>query len=64
MVFVQAAREESMSVDESKAVADAEALFKAGEKKLGTDEATFIRILCSRSYNQLRATFRAYHKVQ
>jgi len=60
----QASRDESPCVDESKAKADAEALYKAGEKKLGTDEATFIRILCSRSYNQLRATFREYHQVK
>ena len=32
-------------------------------KKLGTDEETFNRILCTRSYGQLRATFDAYRQV-
>lgn len=63
LVFFQAARDESTDVDEDRAKNDAEALYKAGEKKLGTDEAAFVRILCSRSYPQLRATFRAYHEV-
>ncbi|XP_076823709.1 annexin A7-like [Clavelina lepadiformis] len=58
-----AARDESSSVSDSQAVADAEALYKAGEKKLGTDEATFNRILCMRSFAQLRATFREYNKI-
>jgi hypothetical protein len=33
---------------------------KAGEGKLGTDEAEFVNILCHRSFPQLRATFAAY----
>ena len=32
-------------------------------KKLGTDEETFNRILCTRSYGQLRATFDAYRQI-
>jgi len=63
MSLMQAARDESNYVDVGKARQDAEALYKAGEKKLGTDEATFNRIMASRSFPQLRATFDEYHKV-
>jgi hypothetical protein len=37
--------------------------FKAGEGKLGTDESELIRILASRSFPQLRATFEAYNRI-
>lgn len=59
----QASRSESVAIDEGRAKEDAKALYKAGEKKMGTDEETFNRILCCRSYRQLRATFREYYQV-
>lgn len=42
---------------------DAKALFKAGEKRLGTDEKTFIRIFSARSRAQLTAISSAYHDM-
>ncbi|KAE8663317.1 Annexin D5 [Hibiscus syriacus] len=45
------------------AVKDAKALFKAGEKKLGTDEKTFIRVFSERSRAQLAAISAAYHDM-
>ncbi|PWA17058.1 hypothetical protein CCH79_00013259 [Gambusia affinis] len=47
-------RDGSDSVDVGKAKEDAETLYKAGEKKWGTDESKFIEILCKRSIAQLR----------
>ena len=38
-------------------------MLKAGEKKLGTDESVFVRVLCSRSFRQLNATFDEYSKI-
>jgi len=44
------------------ATADAEALYKAGEGKLGTDEMTFISILCNRPDSHLRNVFDIYQQ--
>lgn len=60
---LQCHRSEDLHVDVAKARADAEALFKAGEKSFGTDESKFNEILMTRSFPQLRAVFREYASV-
>uniref|UniRef100_A0A8W8MLT7 Annexin n=1 Tax=Magallana gigas TaxID=29159 RepID=A0A8W8MLT7_MAGGI len=56
-------RMENQPVDMTKAQEDAQRLYAAGEKKLGTDESTFNSLLASQSYEQLRAVFDAYQKI-
>ncbi|XP_064637506.1 annexin A7-like isoform X10 [Lineus longissimus] len=50
-------------VDRAKAQKEAQELYQAGEKKLGTDEATFLRIMALRHCYQLKATFEEYTKI-
>ncbi|KAJ7383656.1 hypothetical protein OS493_026842 [Desmophyllum pertusum] len=59
----QGNRDESATVDMAKATKEAQDLFQAGEKKLGTDESRFNVVLASRSFPQLRATFDEYVKI-
>lgn len=42
---------------------DAKSLFKAGEKRLGTDEDTFIRIFSERSRSHLATVASAYRNM-
>ncbi|RUS89811.1 hypothetical protein EGW08_002423 [Elysia chlorotica] len=49
--------------DQDKAKNEAKQLYKAGEKRWGTDEETFNRIFSSRDYYQLRATWDEYVKL-
>ncbi|KAL8567207.1 hypothetical protein ACOMHN_046617 [Nucella lapillus] len=56
-------RMQAAPIDPTLAIQEAHELFKAGVKKLGTDEETFNRILCLRSYGQLRATFDSYRQL-
>ncbi|XP_031556011.1 annexin-B12-like isoform X2 [Actinia tenebrosa] len=61
--LAQAYREETDQVDIHKARASAEALYKAGEGRWGTDEAKFNSVLASKSFPQLRAVFDEYSKI-
>lgn len=53
-------RSESLGVDTHLALADAQALYRAGEARLGTNEDTFIHILTTRSAAHLNCTFQYY----
>ncbi|KAE8280686.1 Annexin A11 56 kDa autoantigen Annexin XI Annexin-11 Calcyclin-associated annexin 50 [Larimichthys crocea] len=59
----QGNRDERETVDISLAKQDAQALYSAGENKLGTDESKFNAILCARSKPHLRAVFLEYQKM-
>ncbi|CAL5012582.1 unnamed protein product [Urochloa decumbens] len=50
-------------VDTSLAALDARELYKAGERRLGTDERAFIRVFSERSWAHLAAVARAYHHM-
>ncbi|XP_028273076.1 annexin A3b [Parambassis ranga] len=63
LILAEGKRDESTAVDNAKAIADAKALYEAGEKKWGTDEAKFIDILCHRSIPQLRQTLIEYKNI-
>ncbi|VDD90579.1 unnamed protein product [Enterobius vermicularis] len=56
-------RDESQRTDQIKANQDAHALHRAGEQRLGTDESSFIAILASQNYAQLRLVFQEYQKI-
>ncbi|KAK3559939.1 hypothetical protein QTP86_028852 [Hemibagrus guttatus] len=59
----QGNRDERVNVDISMAKQDAQALYTAGEKKLGTDESQFNAILCARSKPHLRQVFQEYQQM-
>jgi annexin A6 len=50
-------------VDKTQAKIDAKDLTEAGISKIGTDESKFLRILCSKSYAQIRATLDEYQNL-
>ncbi|XP_067642043.1 annexin B10-like [Eurosta solidaginis] len=59
-LIVTGVRDPVGSVDAAKAREDAEALYSAGEAKLGTDEHIFNRIMSHNSFAQLRLIFDEY----
>ncbi|XP_062319403.1 annexin A11a isoform X1 [Osmerus eperlanus] len=61
--LAQGNRDERETVDISIAKQDAQALYAAGENKLGTDESKFNAILCARSKPHLRAVFHEYQQM-
>ncbi|KAG7511698.1 annexin A5-like isoform X2 [Solea senegalensis] len=61
--LAQGNRDERPNVDVSLAKQDAQALYAAGENKLGTDESKFNAILCARSKPHLRAVFMEYQQM-
>uniref|UniRef100_A0A915M9Z8 Annexin n=1 Tax=Meloidogyne javanica TaxID=6303 RepID=A0A915M9Z8_MELJA len=62
--LLEANRDESFRTNPEQAKIDADALYKAGEKKWGTDEAVFIKILANQNFNQLSLLFEeVYQKL-
>uniref|UniRef100_A0A8C7Z9Z6 Annexin n=1 Tax=Oryzias sinensis TaxID=183150 RepID=A0A8C7Z9Z6_9TELE len=62
IALAQGNRDERETVDASLAAQDAQALYAAGEKRLGTNKSKFILILTARSKPHLRAVFHEYKK--
>ncbi|KAJ6373741.1 hypothetical protein OIU78_029430 [Salix suchowensis] len=63
LAYASMPRYEGREVDREMVVKDAKALYKAGEKKWGTDEKTFICIFSERSAAHLAAVDSAYHDM-
>uniref|UniRef100_A0AAQ5WZV2 Annexin n=1 Tax=Amphiprion ocellaris TaxID=80972 RepID=A0AAQ5WZV2_AMPOC len=61
VILLQANRQ--TGIQEGNIESDAQALFKAGEQKYGTDEQSFVTILGNRSAEHLRKVFDAYMKM-
>lgn len=60
LAYVTMPRYEGPEVDGAIVMEDAKALYKAGEKRIGTDEKTFKRIFSERSRAHLAAVSAAY----
>ncbi|XP_031498797.1 annexin D5 [Nymphaea colorata] len=63
LAYLSTGRYEGPEVDLAMAEMDAKALYKAGEKRLGTDESTFIQIFSGRSRAHLAAVASSYHHL-
>ncbi|KAM7536173.1 hypothetical protein Aperf_G00000090386 [Anoplocephala perfoliata] len=62
VAMLQGQREENINVDMSQAASDAEALYQAGEKRVGTEEAVFTRLLSQRSFDHIKAVNQCYQQ--
>ncbi|XP_055912603.1 annexin B10 [Eupeodes corollae] len=62
-LIVTGVRNPAGTVDPDKAKEQAEALYAAGEAKLGTDEEVFNRIMAHESFAQLRLIFEEYKQI-
>ena len=61
--LVQANRDDTGNkINRTKARREAQELHAAGAAKWGTDESAFNKVLCARSFPQLRVTFEEYQK--
>lgn len=60
LAYVSTPRHEGPEVDKETGESDAVVLYKAGEKRLGTDGKTFVRIISERSVAQLVAINQFY----
>lgn len=63
LAYVSTPRYEGPEVDRSMVDNDAKFLYKAGEKRLGTDERTFVSIFSGRSRAHMAAVNHAYHNM-
>ncbi|KAJ9555393.1 hypothetical protein OSB04_010007 [Centaurea solstitialis] len=63
LAYASIQRYEGMEVDTQIAAKDAKALYKAGEKRLGTDENVFMRIFSERSRAHLAAVNSCYQET-
>lgn len=62
-LIITGVRDAAGTTDPEKAKEDAQALFDAGEAKLGTDEEVFYKILAHNSFDQLKLMFEEYKDV-
>ncbi|KAL5703232.1 hypothetical protein ACHQM5_028348 [Ranunculus cassubicifolius] len=62
-MYVSTRRYEGYEVDRMAAESDAKTLYKAGEKRLGTDEKTFNIIFSSRSSAHMAAVSASYYQM-
>lgn len=63
LAYISTPRLEGPEVNREIAQKDAKVLYKAGEKKLGTDEKTFVHIFTERSGAHLAAVSSYYHDM-
>ncbi|KAG5155970.1 hypothetical protein AAZX31_05G233000 [Glycine max] len=63
LAYVTTPRHEGPEVNREMAEKDTKVLYKAGEKRLGTDEKTFVQIFSERSAAHLAAITSYYHSM-